>query len=258
LASPVLKGGGRNLLTAINSDQKYPQISDVGGIGDIVAALSGDDISNDIKRITGAVTSANPLDLLKAILTVGVQLPSLVEGFLSHQLEVAVSLISFVNIVSNPVGAANALESAYGDYFFGGGYTTVGDQKITPPSLPAASSTPKEIGSFFSEKTGQRYVRDLVRVGVEAIGNQVWRLNDCYKALSSTPAIKNVDKAKQWFSGFSDYAESAVTAAVEQAAQGAASFQTNPLIAASVATAAGTSARKAAQTTFFAELGIRA
>jgi hypothetical protein len=256
--SPISKGSGRDLLSAINSDQKYPGITEVGGIGDVLAALVGDDINSDLKKLTDSISSANPLALLEALLTVAVDLPGLVEGFLSHQVEVAASIISFVNVVQNPVGAANALESAYGDYFFGGGYNTVPDQKISPPALPFSSSTAKDIIGFFSQKTGERYVRDLIRVGIEAMGNYVWKLADCYNAIDKTPAIKNQAKAKAWFSGFSDYAESAVTAAVEQAAQGVSTFQSNPLIAASVATAAGTSARKAAQTTFFAELGIHA
>jgi hypothetical protein len=258
-ASPISQGSGNALLNAINSpSKKYPDITDVvGGIGDILSAIQDDGSSSDVDKILQALKTANPIDVLSTLLQVPVDIPTIVRGFLTHQLDVAASILSFVNVVQNPIGTLSALESAYGDYFFGGGYASVADQTISPPELPTISTT-ADLKSLVSSKTGDRYVRDSIRVGIEAVANDLWKLKERYSLIAQTAKIKNADKAKQWFAGFSDYAESAVTAAVEQAAQGVSTFQSNPLIAASLATAAGTAARKAAQVTFLAELGIQA
>ena len=66
----------------------------------------------------------------------------------------------------------------------------------------------------------------------------------------------DADKLMRWFRGVSGVAESQAMSAVEQAALGVATFQSNPLIAAAAGTFAGTAARKAAQHVFLSELGV--
>lgn len=53
-----------------------------------------------------------------------------------------------------------------------------------------------------------------------------------------------------WFKGFAALADSIVISAVEQVAQGVATFSSNPLIADALVTFAGTVARKATQNIF--------
>ena len=149
------------------------------------------------------------------------------------------------------------IKSAYqgqSQYFFAeGGYTTVAGQKIAPPDLPSGTA----INNLFSDKTGERYVRDLTRVGFEAVANDTWDLILRYNKIDTTNAITNKPKAKAWFKGYSDYAEAGVTSALEQAlSQGGGPVQANPLLAAGVATAAGTAARKATQHVYLQEIGI--
>ena len=179
------------------------------------------------------------------------------EALVANQIIIGASLLSIIQAL-DPFGNHNLITSifsAQSEYFFNGGYLTVADEKIIPPSL--ATADPK---TFFSEKTGERYVRDLTRVGFEAVANDTWRLIDRYKTMSKDPRIKDVGKAQKWFKGFADYAEASVTSVIEQVLSHGGglgvSIPTNPVVAAGIATAAGTAARKAAQQTFFDEIGI--
>ena len=259
--SPIAAGGGPELLRALNDDSmRYPNLNLVhDGLAEIISAIGGDDLGTIFNQVRSSVTSANPLNLLRGILDVPVKLPSIVESLLAHQVEVAASLLSAVKAIVVRQASANpakALEMAYGAYFFDGGYVTVPNKRIAPPDLPPDVSTVNDLQSFYSQKTGERYVRDLVRLGIEAIANDHWNLIARYSAIDTSAFLTDKEKAKKWFAGFADYAESSATSAVEQAVQGIATFQTNALVAASVATAAGTAARKAAQATFFMAVGI--
>ena len=68
--------------------------------------------------------------------------------------------------------------------------------------------------------------------------------------------VRDQDKATRWFKGAASMAESLVTSAVEEALLGVAQFQTNPMLAASAATYAGTAARKATQHAFLSHIPI--
>jgi hypothetical protein len=117
----------------------------------------------------------------------------------------------------------------------------------------------KQIGkvkTLVSERTAERYIRDTIRLIVEAAGDA--RYNDLRKRYDAMrlhmPTDEKREKFADWFKGFSAMAESTVTSAVEEAALGVAAFQTNQLIAASASTFAGVAARKAAQHVFLSEL----
>jgi hypothetical protein len=196
---------------------------------------------------------------------------------MNHQLIIGASLLSIVNAL-NPANL-DALFEGQREYFFGNpvdptnptkgfvqGYVTVGGEVIAPPTLPTLSSAAdlKTFTKLLSHKTGDQYVRDLTRVGFEAVANNVWQLKQRYGQIASNSALKSgplkindVNKAQTWFKGFADYAEANVTSAVEQAlSQSGGPVPSNALLAAGISTAAGTAARKATQHVFLEELGI--
>src|SRR5262249_14901438 len=100
-----------------------------------------------------------------------------------------------------------------------------------------------------------QYIRDTIRVTVEASGDALFNLKTRYQ-----PMINRTDDLgkleRTWFKGFAALAESMTTSAIEEAAQGIASFSTNPLLAASLATFAGSPTRKCTQSAFLLEVGI--
>src|SRR5262249_56992073 len=97
--------------------------------------------------------------------------------------------------------------------------------------------------------------RDVMRLTVESSCDELFQLSSRYERIR-TPTTDLVKKEQLWFKGFASLAESTVISAVEQATQGVSTFATNPLIAASLATFAGTAARKATQNVFLAEIGL--
>ncbi len=126
----------------------------------------------------------------------------------------------------------------------------------------------KDLKRLTSSKTAEQYIRDIVRINGETVGDLVYDLVRRYAAMMTAVAQgckdagrtadidKTITTAKRWFMGFSSHAEAAVMGAVEEALLGAASFQLNPLIAAAAGTAAGTAARKATQHVFLRELNV--
>jgi len=262
--SPIPRNG--SLLPALNDPNKsrpdFPL--ELSGLLDILNAIAGADVGDFVGKVLSALKSLDPLKAAGIVIQGAERFPVIFEGFLQHQLELAASLISILRALNpqhvNDVTAA--VNQAYGDYFFGDGVKILPDRTLSPPELPGITSNVEQIAALFSQKTGERYVRDLISIAIEAIGNRQFTdpaghdLPTRLALMSNASQIQDKIKANKWFAGFSNLAEAAVTAAVEQATQGAAAFSTSPLIAASVATAAGTAARKATQDTFLSELGI--
>jgi hypothetical protein len=277
------------LLQLLNSSAATPKfpltIPGVTGLLQTAGIAELNQLFSAVKGVvpTGATTPANPIDALKNFFNgLGVQINQAVpqvESLLTHQLIIGASLLSIVN-------PANLDEIFIGQsqYFFGhvdptthqtvSGYLTVANEVISPPALPrlgtgaiptTATAAFKDLGSLLSKKTGEQYIRDLTRVGLEAVANKAWNLITRYPQIVTSAAlpagdplkIKDASKAQAWFKGFADFAEANVTAVVEQAlSQGGGPVQANPLLAASIATAAGTAARKSAQHIFLREIGI--
>lgn len=234
-----------------------------------------------LDAIKSPIDPANPLAALKNIFagldTLAENVATQVVALITHQLVIGASLISIVNALKPQ--NLDAFFAAQSQYFFGhldaaskknvSGYVTIANETIAPPELPTpqagSASDLKTVKSYFSRKTGDQYVRDLTRVGFEAIANDAWSLASRYDQIAKNAAnnaspevkINDADKAHNWFKGFSDFAEASVTSAVEQALQGGGPIDSNPLFAAGVATAAGTAARKAAQHVFLQEIGIK-
>ena len=88
---------------------------------------------------------------------------------------------------------------------------------------------PSKLKGMFSMRTGERYIRDLIRLMVEAADDLRYGLRARHAFL-----LEQVGPAKQkytdWFKGFASMAEAAVTSAVEEACQGLSIFQTSPIV----------------------------
>src|SRR5262249_22820935 len=140
----------------------------------------------------------------------------------------------------------------YREYFFADeGYRTVDGILLAPPAH-LSLATLKDV---VSDRTAERYVRDLIHLIVEAAADVRFDLRARYPQLLNTlPAGAPQATASKWFRGFASMAEAWVTSTVEEACLGVAQFQTNALIAAAAGTYAGTAARKAAQHVFLKEL----
>ena len=214
---------------------------------------------NDIKRLVDADSPEEVLAVTRSLLAEQLQdLRGTALPFLGRQFGIALSLITTLRNLPTPE-VRNSLKTALLSYFF----TKEGFITIDGVQLAAAANLGeihlKQLGkvkTLASEGTAERYIRDTIRLIVEAAGDA--RYNDLRKRYDAMrlhmPTDEKREKFTDWFTGFSSMAESTVTSAVEEAALGVAAFQTNHLIAASASTFAGIAARKAAQHVFLSEL----
>jgi hypothetical protein len=179
-------------------------------------------------------------------------------GILRRQASIAVSFVTTLKNVADP-NTLTAVRDGWTRYFFDErGFVTLDDVPIVPPDQLGAlkdrllEAGPEVLKSIVSERTADRYVRDLIRVMLEVVGDIRYDdLGARYRAfLAKVPHTDAQAKATRWFRGVGSHAEAIVTSAVEEATLGVSQFQTNPLIAAAAATYAGTAARKAAQHVF--------
>ena len=199
--------------------------------------------------------------------TGGGSLPVL--ALLRRQLGIGISFATTLKNLAN-LDLAREIPEGWKAYFFGdNGFETIDGMAIVPPGTPATcwpgsicrsvslenlGAAVAELKGAFKERSGEQYVRDLIRITAEVAGDRRYKLRTRYPAMLN--AVTDRDKAARWFRGMGSMAESLVTSAVEEACLGVAQFQTNPIIAASAATYAGTVARKATQHVFLAEVGM--
>jgi hypothetical protein len=179
-------------------------------------------------------------------------------GLLHRQTSIAVSFVTTLRNIPKPE-TVRAIRDGWTQYFFGQqGYVTLDDVPIVPADQLGAlksklmESGPEVLKSVLSERKADRYVRDLIRVLLEVVGDIRYDdLRARYQALmGKIEGDEARDKAVRWFRGAGSHAEAIVTSAVEELSLGIATFQTNPLVAAVAATYAGTAARKATQHVF--------
>jgi hypothetical protein len=169
-------------------------------------------------------------------------------------------VLSFVTTLRNLADgrAPDAVREAYLQYFFGSGFLAVDGTRITSPVQLAGLDLQGlgDLRTAVTPRTGERYVRDLVRLLIEAVDDV--RYDGLGRRINAAreKAGDHQDKLMRWFRGVSGVAESQAMSAVEQATLGVSTFQSNPLIAAAAGTFAGTAARKAAQHVFLSELGV--
>lgn len=189
-----------------------------------------------------------------------------VRPLLQRQLGIALSFVTTLKNLGN-VHFWENISAAHMQYFFrDNGFVTVDGIPILPPMHFGAAQLfdpatlhvdLANIKGLLSEKTANRYVRDVIRVTVEAADDVRYdSLRSRFAQIPGKVGATNTEKAVRWFKGVSSLAESLVTSAVEEACLGVAQFQTSALIAASAGTYAGTAARKAAQHVFLRELGL--
>ena len=169
-------------------------------------------------------------------------------------------VLSFVTTLRNLADkrTPDAVREAYLQYFFGSGYDTVDGTRIVSP-VQLGSLDLQHLGDLrgaLTPRTGERYVRDLVRLLVEAVDDVRYDRLGGRVATARAKAGDRQDKLMRWLRGVSGVAESQAMSAVEQATLGVSTFQSNPLIAAAAGTFAGTAARKAAQHVFLSELDV--
>ncbi|MGH7342066.1 MAG: hypothetical protein ACREKH_16365 [Candidatus Rokuibacteriota bacterium] len=190
-------------------------------------------------------------------------------SLLRRQLGIGISFATTLKNLAN-LDLAREIPEGWKAYFFGdNGFETIDGIAIVAPGhsrdllaridlsqvrLENLGATVRELKGAFKERSGEQYVRDLIRITAEVAGDRRYRLRARYPAMLE--AVTDRDKAARWFRGVGSMAESLVTGAVEEACLGVAQFQTNPILAASAATYAGTVARKATQHVFLAELAM--
>jgi hypothetical protein len=186
--------------------------------------------------------------------------------FIKRQLTIAISVVSIFGKLASPT-IPQKIEDAYITYLFDEkGFQTIDGDSIAPPTHlnsftnAALGGDLKTLKDAFSEKNAVRYIRDLVRLPVEAACDEAYSLKTLIdKAVTSNfpaQADQKDGRAKvlRWMKGFASMAEASVTGAVEEACSGVGSFQTNQLIAAAAGTFAGTWARKVTQDVFLHEI----
>lgn len=214
--------------------------------GELANIFSGDDPSAMFARVIDFFKRKPDLE----------NLSSLLGSFLEGQFGIALSLITTFKNLASP-RLPRAISDACLEYFFGKeAFVTVDGIRITPPmQLSGAPQALGDLRGFLSEKNGERYVRDLIAVTVEAAGDVQYELRDRYPRMLARLGSSEQETAKRWFVGFAAMAEAGVTSAVEETLLGIGTFQGNRLIAASAGAYAGTAARKATQHVFISELG---
>ena len=238
-----------------------PRMFDDAGqlkIGQLVSSL---DVQGG--ALAGILTSTSPAEVFNRIRDFCHQradlsnLLSSLGSFVEGQFGIALSLITTLRNLLDPK-FPQAIVDAELQYFFGdNGYTTVDEINIVPPmQLSGQPQQLSDLRSMLSAKTGERFVRDMIAIVVEAAGDVQYDLRNRYPKMSSTLSPAQLATAKRWIKGFATMAESGVTSAVEETVLGVAQFRTNELIAASAGAYAGTMARKATQHVFLSELGI--
>lgn len=214
---------------------------------------------DDIKQLIEADGPAATLAATRALLGEHAQeLRETVLPLVGRQFSIALSLVTTLRNLPKPEVKV-AIRNALLHYFFTKeGYVTVDNIQLVASAQLAGVDLQQleQLKSLLSEHTAERAIRDTIRVIVESAADVRYDdLRARYAAmLVHMPSDEKRNKLADWLRGFASFAESSVTGAVEEAALGVAAFQTNPLIAASLSTFAGTAARKAAQHIFLAEL----
>ncbi len=239
-----------------------PPVDGAGKV-DIQKMLGG--LLNPSQTLNDILTTNSPMVAFNRIQDFFHQRPDLgsvfssLGSFTEGQFGIALSLITTFRNLLDPKFPQAVLDAQL-QYFFGvDGFTTVDEIIITPPmQLSGAPVQLSDLRSLFAEKSGERFVRDMITITVEAAGDVQYDLRNRYHRIGTILSGAQLDTAKRWIKGFATMAESGVTSAVEETVLGVSQFQTNALIAASAGAYAGTVARKATQHVFLSELGLLA
>lgn len=178
-------------------------------------------------------------------------------SYLEGQFGIALSLVTTLKNLADP-SFPRAIADAVLAYFFNAdGFVTVDDIHYMPPmNFSGSAQTSADLQRALVPKTGERYLRDLITIIVEAAGDVQYQLRDRYHRMLTKLTAPQQEVAKRWCKGFGAMAESGVLTAVEETLLGIGQLRTNPMIAAAAGAYAGTVARKATQHVFLSELGV--
>jgi hypothetical protein len=178
-------------------------------------------------------------------------------SFLEGQFGIALSLVTTLMNLASPSFPRAIADAVLGYFFNSDGFVTVDEIHLIPPmSFSGSAQTPADLQRALAVKSSDRYLRDLVTLTVEAAGDVQFELRDRFHQMLAKLTVQQQGVAKRWFKGYAAMAESGVMTAVEETLLGVGQTSTNPLIAATAGTYAGTVARKATQHVFLSELGV--
>ncbi|HUN58258.1 MAG TPA: hypothetical protein VMU41_09095 [Candidatus Binataceae bacterium] len=178
-------------------------------------------------------------------------------SYLEGQFGIALSLVTTLKNLASPT-FPRAIADAVLAYFFNeNGFVTVDNIQYMPPmNFSGTAQTSADLQHALVPKSGERYIRDLITVTVEAAGDVQYQLRDRYHQMAAKLTVPQQGVAMRWCKGFAAMAESGVLTAVEETLLGIGQFRTNPIIAAAAGTYAGAIARKATQHVFLKEFGV--
>jgi hypothetical protein len=178
-------------------------------------------------------------------------------SYLEGQFGIALSLVTTLKNLADPSFPRAIADAVLGYFFNTDGFVTVDDIQYMPPmNFSGTAQTSADLQRALVPKTGERYIRDLITITVEAAGDVQYRLRDRFHQMLTKLTAPQQEGAKRWCKGFAAMAESGVLTAVEETLLGIGQFSTNPMIAAVAGAYAGTVARKATQHVFLSELGV--
>jgi hypothetical protein len=235
-----------------------PRLGDQGrsaqGIAQILQGFA--DPLGELKRLFDAPTPAAIFARLTDFFTGRDELKtvaSLLGSFVEGQFGIALSLLTTFKNLTDPRFPRAVIDALLEYFFAADGFVTVDGLEVAPPMQGADAA-----GGIkgFADKNGERYLRDLIGVTVEAAGDVQYQLRDRYPRMLAALNPSQQETARRWFRGFATMAEAGVTAAVEETLLGIGSFQGNRLIAAAASAYAGTAARKATQHVFVSEMNF--
>ncbi len=239
-----------------------------GGQGSLLGFV-GTSAALPFKLIRDVVTGKDPLGEIQSLPgelrgALSQMAPSLfhLSFLLVNQVEVALSVLPTLQMFKQSEAAMANVEKALGDYFFTDGFATIDGDRISRPQFTdVATGDLRTLKSLVSQKSGADFVRNAVRIPIEAGADVEYDLQKrlahaMTKVFGAAPTATQHEKLRSWMKGFASNAESTTTAAVEALVLGAGAAQSNSLIGAASGTAAGTIARKATQHVFLRELGV--
>ena len=247
-SDPHTPPGPPSLTLSIPGVPKILQL--IPGAGSFLTSL--EDILKDIEKLDFPALLKDTFGLIPDTIS-----------FVGQQLGLGLALLSILGAAAaGKDDLTKAVNQGYQAYFFAAGYKTLEGAIITPPgssatniTTPTLAQVVAELKQQFPRKTGEQYGRDLITITVEACGDTIFHLADRYKKMANRTDQIGLQE-QSWFKGFANLAESTVTSAVEEAAQGVAAFSSNAMIAASLGTFAGVAARKATQDAVLREWGL--
>jgi len=183
--------------------------------------------------------------------------------FVGHQIGLGLSLFALLDSARNVAKTAEAVGDGYRNYFFDeNGFSTLEGGKIAPPTFdlgadtnnPTLGQIASEVRKFASRKTADQYIRDLIRVTVESSCDEFFHLTSRYGQLRTRTDER--PKSPSLVQGICFAGRIHRDLGGRAGRTRCIQLFDQPLIAASLATFAGTAARNTTQNVFLLEIGL--